>query len=249
MAFLYERGGILKDNMDYTDDWQLYLNGQNYNNRLNPPFYQTIDINNSMYIGDQWKGVKANGNPTPVFNIFKRIINHQIASITSQDTKIQIVSNEGDDTKIVMGDMTVSELTDVLTGHFNTIWEDTKMSTKLRQLLLDGALSGDYAMYSTWNDLIETKEYKGKDIDGSPAEIMGDIENEIVDSVNVYFGNPNDTRVNENGRPIQPYIVLSFRQMTSDLKAEAKKYKTSQKEIDLITSDTDNDKQAGDRAV
>ena len=236
----------MKNKEEFTNDWMLFLSGQNYNEKLDPPFNQTININNSMYIGDQWKGVKANGNPTPVFNIFKRIINHQIASITSSDTKMQIASSESSEKELDM-EMTMDELTDVLSAYFDTIWEDTKMTSKIRQLLLDGALSGDYCIYSDWNDLIGTKDFKGVDKDGNPVEIMGQIENSVTDSVNVFFGNPNDKRVNENGRPIQPYIIVAFRQMTNDLIKEAKANGISKAKRDLITSDKETTKLAGYR--
>lgn len=229
---------------DYTQDWKLYLNGQNYNDKLNPPFYSTIDVNQSMYIGDQWRGVKANGLPTPVFNIIKRIINHQIASITSQDTKMQLVNEGANDDEVVM-EMTVGELTEVLTEYFDKVWEKTKMSTKMRQLLLDGALTGDYAVYSSWDDTVDTKKTRGTDENGVPVKILGEIDNELIDSVNVFFGNPNDRRVNENGKPVQPYIILAFRQMTADLVAEAKRNGVPEQERQAITGDSDNEKQAG----
>ena len=228
-----------RDNKEYTKDWKLYLDGQNYNNKLDPPFYRTINVNNSMYIGDQWKGVQANGLPTPVFNIFKRIINHQIASITSQDTTIQLSSDRMDE----QGE----KLLDILTSYMNQMWEDTKMSAKIRELLLDGAISGDYSVYVSWDELVNTGQEAGMDEEGEPVKIMGDISNEIVDNVNVFFGNPNDPRVNDNGRPIQPYIVIAFREMTEKLRAEAKKNGVSKQDILSITGDEDNEYQAGER--
>lgn len=230
--------------MEYTQDWKLYLSGQNYNNRLHPPYYKTIDINSSMYIGDQWKGVKANGLPTPVFNIFKRVINHQIASITSQDVKMNLVSEEMSDSDGIDG-MTTGEVTKIMGSYFDQVWEKTKMTTKIRELLLDGALTGDYCIYSRWDEGLNTGLKNGIDEDGKPVPVMGDICNDIIDSVNVFFGNPNDRRVNENGRPVQPYIIIASREMTQDLKDEAEKYGSDN--IKNILPDTDYEYQAGER--
>ena len=178
--------------------------------------------------------------------MFKRIINHMIASITSQDISVQISSdNQSNDT--VINGLPISDLCDVLTGYFSKTWERNKMTSKMREVLLDGALTGDYCMYSWFDKDINTGEYNGLDEFGIPVEVMGDICNDITDSVNVFFGNPNDVRVNDNGKPVQPYIIVSFREMTAKLKEEAKKNGISKDDIELIVSDTNNEYQAGDR--
>ena len=65
--------------------------------------------------------------------------------------------------------------------------------------------------------------------------IMGDISFQMVDNVNVHFGNPNDANV-EN----QPWIIISFRELVSKLKDEAKANGVGPKELMHIVGDVDN---------
>ena len=223
-----------------TDDWKLYQRGIDYNNSLHPAYYVGIDRNWRMYMGDQWYGVEANGLPTPVFNIMRPIINHFIAFIASQGISIQF-SAGGMDTGI-------QDVMDLVTDYGKDLWELFKMDGKTRSMLFDGANSGDYSMYARWDDGDQTGLYSGIDPQTNmPVPVMGEIRNEMVDGCNVFFGNPNDPRVNDGMRPVQPYIIIAFRQMVSDLKAEAKKNKRPKNDIDLITPDTDTEYQVGDR--
>jgi len=213
-----------------TEDFQLYENGKSYNQRLDPPYYETIDINERFYAGDQWRGVDAKGLPTPVFNIFKRIINYYVSSVMAQRPSIQYSSDDVD------GDPIVAAHADIMNAVQKRVFENNKMDTLLRESLFDAALSGDACMYAWFDTEID-----------SGNKVKGDIVWEQVDGVNTFFGNPNDSRVNFMGRPIQPYILLSFREDVEALKEEAKKNGIPQKEIDNIASDLDYQYEAGDR--
>jgi hypothetical protein len=57
---------------------------------------------------------------------------------------------------------------------------------------------------------------------------------ELVSGTNVFFGNANNHSVEE-----QPYIIISGRDMVSNLKAEAKLYKQNNLDISQITADYD----------
>ena len=63
----------------------------------------------------------------------------------------------------------------------------------------------------------------------------------MVDNVNVHFGNPNDANV-EN----QPWIIISFRELVSKLKDEAKANGVGPKELMHIVGDVDNTEQSGE---
>jgi hypothetical protein len=215
---------------DNTVEWQQYLDGQDYNTRIN--LYENVNKNERFYAGDQWAGVVANGLPTPVFNIFKRIINYFIASILSQNVAVQFTpENVGDDPSNPE-EIEIKEASELITQYSETLFEKLKMTQKIRQWLLDAALSGDAAAYNYFDMSIETMQ-----------AMMGDICIEEIDSVNIMFGNPNDKRVQK-----QPYIIIAFRQLVADLKKEAELYKIPQARIDLITPDVEYEYQAGDRS-
>ncbi len=217
---------------DTTNEWQLYEKGKDYNRKIN--LYETVDKNERFYSGDQWHGVVSNGLPTPVFNVFKRIINHFIASIMSHAVKMQFVpENVGD--LIAEDDIEgqlIKSAADLVSAYSETLWERLKMDINIRQALLDAANTGDMAAHIFWNPDIDTGQ-----------EATGDIDFELVDNVNVFFGNPNDPRVEK-----QPYIIISFRQLVSVLRAEAKKYGADEYQLQQISADTDNLEQSGDMA-
>jgi hypothetical protein len=215
---------------EQTTEWQQYIDGQEYNTRVG--LYENGNKNERFYAGDQWAGVQANGLPTPVFNIFKRIINYFIATIMSQNVSMQFVPENVGDNPETPEEMEISEASQTISEYSDTLFEKNKMLFKLRQWLLDAALSGDAACYNYWDATIQTLQ-----------AVLGDICIESIDSVNVMFGNPNDVRVQS-----QPYILIVFRQLVSDLKDEAELYKVAQTQIDMITTDVDTEYQSGDRA-
>lgn len=219
-----------KRNSDDTLTWQQYQDGIDYNTQIS--LYENVNKNERFYAGDQWRGVVANGLPTPVFNIFKRIINYFIAAIMSQNVAMQFTAeNVGEDTQDP-AELAMKEAAETITQYSNTLQEKNKMHQHLWQTLLDSAISGDGCGYNYFDVSIDTGQ-------ASKGEIC--LEN--VDNVNVFFGNPNDKRVQK-----QPYIIIAFRELVSNLKKEAEFYEIPQAQIDLITSDVETDYQSGDRS-
>lgn len=217
-----------------TQAWKEYEDGKNYNIRLN--LYSINDRNERFYADDQWNGFDSGGNPTPVFNIYKRVINYYIASILKQPVKLTFVPmlsneeiNEGDED--FQEQMDMNEAAELITSYMESLRERWKLDTMNRQLLLDAANTGDMSTYMYWNPNIETGQ-----------ESTGDIDIETKDGVDVYFGNPNQV-----DKEKQPYILIVFREMVSALREQAKEAGLSKQEIDKITSDEDYDYTAGDR--
>lgn len=218
-----------------TDEWELYAKSKDY--KQNIGLYDTADTNERMFAGDQWYGVKSNGLPTPVFNIFKRVINYFISAIMSQAVKMQFIPENIADDPTNPEDQELAAAAGLMSKYSETLWEKLKMDSRLREALLDAAISGDMDGYTYWNPNIKT----GQTVEG--VEIMGDIDFELVDNVNVHFGNPNDPRVER-----QPWIIISFRELVSKLKDEAKSHGVPKREYDLIGSDQETNTQSGDRA-
>ena len=69
------------------EDYGLYQKGMDYNNKLTPAYYKTIDVNEAFDANDHWRGVKANGQPTLIMPVYCRIADHEIASILSSPIK------------------------------------------------------------------------------------------------------------------------------------------------------------------
>jgi len=218
--------------MEWTEDWSARQAGIDYNNSLTPAYYEEINSNERMFAGDQWAGVQAQGLPKPVFNVTKRIINHFVSSITAQKIKGTVkginVSRDGDDAIEILAREVTANANDAI----DVVWERNKIDDLLRQSLFDMALTADACAYSWW-DMSKNVHSQNK----------GDITTELLDPTCVYFGNPNDRRVQT-----QPYIIVSYRAPVEDIKREAKARGAKKDVIDQISDDDDTDFQAGDRS-
>lgn len=214
-----------------TDEWLLYEQGKDYNTRVG--WYETIDLNERMYAGDQWNGVVSNGLPQPVFNVFRRCINYFISAIMSQKVTATFIPENIPEDSEDEREIEITQAAKLISNYSGVLWEKLKMDSHLRQALLDAAITGDMCGHVYWDSNIKT----GQKIEG--VEIEGDIAFEMID--NVIFGNPNDSRVEP-----QPWLIIPFRELVSKLKKEAKANKVSEQDILNITSDTDNKEQSGD---
>ena len=230
---------------DNSPEWDLYVNGLDYDNKTN--YHNKTDLHWNFYNSNQWVGIVTNGLSKWTFNICKSAINYFIAFICSQKIKMEYSSENLPDepetieqtdeqgqptqtlTPLGQQQMENKDFVELLSNIAELKWEKDKMDSVLRDLLLDGSVGGDYYTYTYWDKDLKTGQNE-----------KGDFTTEQVDGVNVMFGNPNNKRVQK-----QPYILIVRRSMVADLKAKAKKNGISQDLIDTITSDLDNNYQTG----
>jgi hypothetical protein len=130
----------------------------------------------------------------------------------------------------------------LLTDYSKTTEERLKQSSLDEQALFDAALSGDGISYFYWDESIDA----GMNEQGAP--IQGDMNEELIDNVCYFPGNTSDPRPNDKSKPLQPYIILSFRKLVKDVKAEAETNGVDQSEIQGISPDDETQYRAGDRA-
>ena len=219
-----------KPEKDFSVVYKRWTAGEEYDKTI--ALHETVNENERMYAGDQWRGVQANGLPTPVFNIIKRMTDFFIASIMSQPVKItyvpELIGDEGED----VNEKEALELVKLVNGHTSNIWEKCKLDMLTREALYDAAIAGDGYIYAYFDADYETGQ-----------EIKGRIKAELIDSVNVVFGNANNRNKEE-----QPYIIIRMRKLLKDVRDEAVKYggiKEGQEM--LIRGDSDTEGTAGDR--
>lgn len=212
-----------------TDEWKQYQAGIDYNHKIN--LYETVNKNERFYAGDQWNGVVSNGLPTPVFNILKRIINYFVSAILSQNTTLHFVP-EAVSSDTPEEEERLKKAAQLLSDYSATLWEKNKMNSKLRQWLLDSAISGDGCGYVWWNSKIDA---------GQMAK--GDIDVDSIDNVNVFFGDPNEKDVQK-----QRYIIISARELVANLQDEARANGMPEDEVLKIGSDEETFYQSGDRS-
>lgn len=232
-----------------TEAWKRYEYGKTYNNSLIPNVYQTVDTNLEFFSGNQWVHLPASPAmsklPRPVFNIIKRITSLFVASLTSSATTVSFeplsyyAADEG-------GENGENENSAVYANaEVRNLFEKLKLDYRIRDALFDGAVTGDYCAHFYWNP--DATPYGG-----AYGIHRGEIEMELVDGINVMFGNPNITSVEK-----QPYILIIGRDTVKNLQEEANRFRENKFKIgkgghgedfpseDLIQFDAETQYQAG----
>lgn len=222
---------------DVTKDWELYEAGVKYNNSLygsEKNYYDVVDTNIAFSSGDQWRNVKGEGLPKPVFNIIKRVKQFKVASLKSDSVSINIEPmqyrpNEQD----IQMQQNIHK-TDLANAEIKNVLEKIDFNSKSRTLLMDGFDTGDFCLHFYWNN--DTVPYKNYNND-----IKGSIEAEIIDSTNVIFGNPNSRIVEK-----QPFIIISGRDFVKNLREEYVANGGKKELANNIKTDSDTTGMAGD---
>lgn len=149
----------------------------------------------------QWEGVQANGLPTPQFNVLKRVSGFVIATIVSDNIRINASPMEAypEDDKMI-------DPVRILNEEFEVIVEQNKLPRLAKAFTRDAAVRGDGCIYTWWDE--NYRIGKGK---------KGRIRSEILENTRVYFGNPNDRRVQD-----QPWIMIEKREILRNVRKRAK---------------------------
>ncbi len=202
-----------------------YEQGISYKSSIG--LFKNVNEAERLFAGDQWAGLSASNMPKPVFNIIKRIIQYKIAAIKSNPTSVT-VTRDSLFPKIPENE----KVGEILTALIASVWERLKMDARNYSGLKDAALSGDYILYFYWDSEVKT---------GQPY--TGDINCETVDNVNFFPGNPHSSDIQS-----QPYIILSFRELTENVRAEARANGIPEKQCNSIRPDSEDEYQAGSMA-
>jgi hypothetical protein len=221
--------------MENTLIWDKYQKGLDYQSKIS--FLPTVDKNERFYSGDQWHGIKTNKLPTPVLNVTKRIIDWKVSQVMSDLLKMQFSAEGISDSAKDESSKQFRDTAKLFTEYTLTLWENLKMDSMNEKGLLKAAQACSFVSYWYWYDKVDNG-------DGQ----MGNINREIINSCNYFPGDPNDPEINNAYEPVQPYIVLAFRKMVSDVRREASENGVTEEEIKNIVSDDEKNKQAGDMA-
>lgn len=177
--------------------WRKYQKGLGFNARLG--LDEEVENNENFFIGKQWEGVQSNGLPTPVFNFLKRATLFTIATVTSENVKLQASPLGGETAEN-------GQITALINREFERIFEMGSLGGLLREYARNAAVDGDGCTYTYWDPQLET---------GQTAR--GGIVTELVENTRVFFGNPNDRRVQK-----QPYIIIEKLCLLDEARQKAK---------------------------
>lgn len=186
--------------------------------------FDQVTVNENFFIGNQWEGVEANGLPTPTYNMFKRVINFQVSTITSDNLVIRAVPMPST-APVTMKQL--EKVAEIVSHQFAAIVKRNRIVAKNREFLRNAAVTGDGCMHFYFDPTIENGQ-----------DVKGEICAEIVDNLRVLFGNPNSRDVQS-----QPYIMIYRREIVEEVKYRAEQYKKDGlcriEDIDSIKPDTE----------
>lgn len=216
--------------MEAKEYWERYEKGIQYNSSFKPnkDYYEAIKVWNDFYNGDQWNGVGGSSElPKLVFNYTKRIIDFKIASVTSSDISVsveplrnmQVTENEEE-----------IDNTDFVNNEIKNIFEKWNFRILKKRALRKAGISGDMCAHIIFNP-------NAKPFRGFSPYTKGELEIELIDATNVYFGNANIKNVSK-----QPYIIIVGRDTVQNLQEEAKQF-NGKKQENEIKSDNDTEYQ------
>lgn len=205
--------------MEAKDYWERYEKGIQYNSSFKPnkDYYESIKVWNDFYNGDQWNGVGGSSElPKLVFNYTKRIIDFKIASVTSSDISVSVEPLRN--TPVTYSEQEIDN-TDFVNNEIKNVFEKWNFRILKKRALRKAGISGDMCAHITFNP--EAKPFRG-----FAPDVKGEMEIELIDATNIYFGNANIKSVSK-----QPYIIIVGRDTVQNLQEEAKQFKTQDNDI------------------
>lgn len=207
---------------DHVELLARFEKGYKFNQSID--LFDKVTVNENFYIGNQWEGVQSNGLPTPTYNIFKQVINFQVATITSENMALQ-ASPLASTSRFTMRQL--EKICEIVTHQMAAVMERNNVVTKNREFLRNAAVAGDGCIHAYFDPTIENGQ-----------DVKGEIVVELIDNLRVLFGNPNCRDVQR-----QPWIMLVRRELVDDVKYRAENLKEaglcSMDDIDAIQPDSE----------
>lgn len=167
--------------------------------------YDTVEVNEKFFIGNQWEGIQANGLPTPTQNFLKQVVNFQVSTITSDNLAMQVSPLPS---MSPYSSAQIEQIAEVVNHQYAAIIERNNIVSKLREFMRNAAVDGDGCMHFFFDPTVENGQ-----------RVKGEITAEIIENTRVHFGNPNCRNVQD-----QPHIILSRRALVEDAKYLAGQY-------------------------
>lgn len=222
---------MIDEKNNLTIAWTAYQAGRQYNQRLTPNQYDVVDTNLEFYAGNQWLHLPQTAAsaklPKPVFNIIKRVTNVQVANLVSNGVSVNLEPLSYYDASSV--ENPDSNACEFAQAEIDNLFDKLKMSYRVRQAMFDGAITGDYCAHFYFDPT--AIPYGGR----LGPHVRGEIKMELVDGINVMFGNPNSADVQS-----QPYILLIGRDTVDNLNAELEHHNKDRDEKIVPDYDLEN---------
>ena len=206
-----------------TNSWDLYEIGRNYNRKQN--MYSEGKENYDYYHGRQWEGIqKPKSQAEPItLNIIKPIVKYKVGIINQNSYEIVFNPNTYSSQDELQRTKDVAK---GLTQFVSRMWEKSQSGKIVRSIIKNACINAEGIMYFYNED----------------NQILA----EEIDKNNIYYGNENDSNIQE-----QPYILVTYRKPVKEVRQRARDLRDkglnnlSDEDIETIVSDLDYDEQQG----
>ena len=187
--------------------------GQQYKDAIG--LYETYAQNEDFYIGNQWRGVDADDMVTPVINFLRRVVSMHIAKVGSTDWGVRF--------KAFKDDERADAISRMLSDQVDHVIERIGLKAIARTAQRNECVDGDACVYFDFDADAE-----------SGMNVPGAVTAELLENINVYFGNRYSRDVQS-----QPYIIIHQRRFVDDVKDEARENGMREEDVDSIRNDSD----------
>lgn len=213
-----------------------YRIGTDYKRQLGDRgLYEQNRINERFYFGDQWYGVNCgDSRPLVRYNVIKRIGDYKMAvvgappvsvrfsaegvpstpGVQQQVTRYRHALRQGATAEKLTPEATAQVMAGALTDYFGTTAQRLKLDDLKQRVLRNAYISGTGVLYTYWDDRIRTGLYADA---GRTTPVQGDINAEVLEIEQVYFGDPSLEDVQQ-----QPYILIAQRRPLAEVQRLAK---------------------------
>ncbi|MDO5141503.1 MAG: hypothetical protein Q4D31_00610 [Eubacteriales bacterium] len=196
--------------------WQRYERDRDYKRSIG--LYDRVRRNEAFYLGRQWEGLRVQSLDPLIFNVLRRCVNLFVSMLVSDDVAVHVQPFDMD----ADGRRTAR----ILDRAFAAAIERSGVKALGRPLLKNACIDGDACLYLHFDPAIETGQ-----------AVKGDITAELIDSVNVCFGDPACDEVQR-----QPYLILAMRRDVDDVRREARANGMGADAVAAIRPDDDGDR-------
>ncbi|MFX3633727.1 MAG: hypothetical protein ACE3L7_25580 [Candidatus Pristimantibacillus sp.] len=224
MATIRNIEAITRDAQDTTTK---YENGLAYHKQVG--YQNDWPAYERMKAGDQWPAAtdKTRSLPRPVFNIIDLIESLKVSMVMNEQIMMRYSTQDS-------GDPISIEAADLFSRYSDTVWEDIKQNEINEEMLDVCANVGTGILHYYWD-----ADYTG----GNKLPYAGRMCGEVLDPINVFFGNPQNKDVQK-----QPNIIISYRDMLSNVREQAKASGLSKTLVAMIRGDSDKREEGYDAA-
>lgn len=206
------------DELEQTDLWSLYEKCSNFLSRRN--IYSDTDLNNRMYNGDQWHGLKIEGVEKIQYPFIKQIVKQKVGTITSNLFAVNYSPENIENSEFIP---IAQKACDLLNKKASKVWDKDFMDKKVKKWAKQSAINDEAVAYVTY-------DYD----EDMPI-------NEVISKNDIMYGNENEEEIQ-----LQPFILVRQRKTVIELQEMARKEQVDEKLVNNIITDNDTSTVAGD---